>query len=62
MADLRICPECSKEVSRNIMHWTKDRYGNPFKLVCCDCYEAEQEKILEWEFDPSTGENLESDY
>lgn len=39
MSDIRICPECNKEVERNDMTFSKDCYGIPFRLLCFDCIE-----------------------
>lgn len=61
--DLRECPCCNSIVDRNDMYFVKDRYGNPYKLVCDDCIEKTEKEIGSWVFDESyCGESLEEDY
>lgn len=39
MEDLRICPECEKEVPRDDMSFTVDCHGITFRLVCNECWD-----------------------
>lgn len=62
-SNLRTCPGCNKEYPKRLMNWTKDNYGNPFRLVCDECYDREQEQASQWVFDPDyAGERMEEDY
>ncbi len=60
---LEPCPECKKEVYRSEKDWTHDRYGNPWKRVCGDCYDSVRESISRYRFDEGyAGEHLDEDY
>ena len=39
MSNMRVCPECGKEVERDGMSFSKDCHGIPFRLLCFDCLE-----------------------
>lgn len=41
--DLRICPECGKEVPRSEMSWTYDCHGIAYRLLCNECWEVAME-------------------
>ncbi len=56
------CQECQREVHRDKLEWTYDRYGNPFKLVCPRCYAKVDRKIGQYVFDAAyAGESLYED-
>jgi len=58
--ETRICPECNRQVSRDRMKWTHDRYGNPWKKVCPRCKKRVEQEISDFQFDPRyAGEHLE---
>lgn len=60
--DIRICPECGKEVERTDMCWTKDCHGIPFQLVCCDCYERRMKNGYDGEWYDEWDEQIEEDW
>ena len=37
MSDIRICPECGKEVERADMNFSKDCHGITMRLLCHKC-------------------------
>lgn len=56
------CGGCRKAVPRAQMHWTRDRYGNPWKKRCPACFGAAQEEIGAFVHDEGfAGERLEED-
>lgn len=58
--ETRICGECDKPKPQGCFSWTKDRYNIPYRKVCEDCYDAVQEEISGFVFDPNdAGESLE---
>lgn len=48
--DLRVCPECGKEVPREDMSWTYDCQGITFRLLCQDCWETAMERGYDGEY------------
>lgn len=63
MSDLRVCPECGKEVDREYMWWTYDCHGIPFRLVCFDCCDRIMEsKGYDGEYYTEADETIEPDY
>lgn len=58
--ETRLCSECNSENPVSYFKWTHDRYGIPWRKVCCDCAPDVQRQIFGWEFDPgAAGEALE---
>lgn len=45
------CKQCQRRVPLDEISWTYDRYGNPYMLVCEDCYIEVQKEISKWRFD-----------
>ena len=62
MSDIRVCPECGKEVERVDMTFTRDCHGIPFKLVCYNCYEKLMENGYDGEYYTEEDECLDEDY
>lgn len=62
MEDMKICPECGKEVSRADMNFTHDCHGIPFRLLCFDCYDKAMEKGYDGAYYTEADENIEGDW
>ena len=62
MADIRICPDCQREVDRADMEFTRDCYGIPMKCVCWKCYEKRMAKGYDGVYYTSADENIEEDW
>lgn len=61
--DLRICPECEKEVPRDDMSFTVDCHGISFRLVCNDCWDRIMgERGYDGEYYDERDECLDYDY
>ena len=60
--DIRICPECGKEVERADMLFTKDCRGIPFRLLCWNCYEVAMLGGYDGEYYNESDEQIEADY
>lgn len=60
--DLRECPVCGKEVSREDMNFTRDCRGITFRLVCDSCWERLMEKGYDGEYYDELDEQIEADY
>ena len=60
--DIRICPNCGKEVERNDMDFTYDCHGIPFRLVCMDCYQKLMENGYDGEYYTEADECIDEDY
>lgn len=61
--DLRECPECKKQVSRENMSWTNDCHGITFRLVCNKCWDSIMEsKGYDGEYYSEEDENIEEDW
>ena len=62
MDDIRICPECEKEVPRHDMLFTHDCHGIPFRLLCSKCYEKAMKKGYDGEYYSALDECLDFYY
>ena len=60
--DLRICPECGREVERAEMNFTRDCHGIMFRLLCLDCYEKAMSKGYDGEYYDEMDEQIDDDY
>ena len=60
--DLRICPECGREVERAEMDFTRDCHGITFRLLCLDCYEKAMSKGYDGEYYNEMDEQIDDDY
>ena len=60
--DLRICPECGREVERAEMDFTRDCHGITFRLLCLDCYEQAMSKGYDGEYYDEMDEQIDDDY
>lgn len=60
--DLRICPECGREVERAEMNFTRDCHGIAFRLLCLDCYEKAMSKGYDGEYYDEMDEQIDDDY
>ena len=60
--DLRICPECGREVERAEMDFTRDCHGITFRLLCLDCYEKAMSKGYDGEYYDEMDEQIDDDY
>ena len=60
--DLRICPECGREVERAEMDFTRDCRGITFRLLCLDCYEKAMSKGYDGEYYDEMDEQIDDDY
>ena len=60
--DLRICPECGREVERAEMDFTRDCHGITFRLLCLDCYEKAMSKGDDGEYYDEMDEQIDDDY
>lgn len=61
--DLRICPECGREVERRDMYFSRDCHGIPYRLLCFDCLEKiYEEKGYDGEYYTEADENIYEDY
>lgn len=58
----RTCPVCGKEKDRNLMSFTHDCWGIPFRLVCFDCYDKVMAKGYDGQYYTSADENIDYDY
>ena len=62
-ANLRICPECSKEYDRKDMNFSRDCHGITYRLLCFDCLEKiYEEKGYDGEYYDEYDECLDYDY
>lgn len=60
--EMDFCPECEKDVPLGTKSWTTDRYGNPWRKVCGDCYDSVQDAISGYTFDSDdAGESLDGE-
>jgi hypothetical protein len=56
----RHCFECDQDKPCGEFAWTHDRYGNPWRKVCMQCFDRVQDEISKFVFDASyAGESLE---
>lgn len=62
MKDIRICPVCKKEQPRNVMQFTKDCHGIPYRLVCLNCYVKLMKDGYDGEYYDEQDEQIEADY
>ena len=60
--DIRICPECGREVERSEMDFTRDCHGITFRLLCFDCYEKAMSKGYDGEYYDEMDEQIDDDY
>lgn len=60
--DLRICPECEREVLREDMQFTRDCRGIPFRLVCWRCWKRLMAKGYDGEYYDERDECLDEEY
>lgn len=60
--DIRVCPVCGNEVSRENMNFTRDCHGIPFRLVCDSCWERLMSKGYDGEYYTELDEQIEDDY
>lgn len=56
--DLRICPECNREVDRKDMQFTHDCHGITFRLLCWKCYNKAMAKGYDGEYYTEADENF----
>lgn len=61
-ADLRTCPCCGKDVTREEMLFTRDCHGITFRLVCFGCYEKLMAKGYDGQYYDEADECLDEDY
>lgn len=60
--DLRTCPCCGKDVTREEMQYTRDCHGIAFRLVCFNCYEKLMAKGYDGQYYDEADECLDEDY
>lgn len=60
--DIRICPECQKEVERRNMCFTHDCHGITFRLVCFDCWKRIMAKGYDGQYYDELDEQIDDDY
>lgn len=60
--DLRICPECGKEVERCDMSWTVDCHGISYRLLCWKCWQKAMEDGYDGEYYDECDERIDYDY
>lgn len=60
--DIRICPECGREVERSEMDFTRDCHEITFRLLCFDCYEKAMSKGYDGEYYDEMDEQIDDDY
>jgi len=60
--DIRVCPNCEKEVERTDMLFTRDCHGIPFRLVCNKCYGKLMAKGYDGQYYTEADECLDYDY
>lgn len=60
--DLRTCPCCGKDVTREEMQYTRDCHGITFRLVCFNCYEKLMTKGYDGQYYDEADECLNEEY
>jgi len=60
--DIRVCPDCGKEVDRADMLYTHDCQGIPFRLLCFECYQKAMADGYDGEYYDERDECLDYDY
>ena len=61
--EMRVCPECQKQVIRECMSWTNDCHGITFRLVCNRCLDRIMEtKGYDGEYYTEADETIEEDW
>jgi hypothetical protein len=60
--DIRICPECNKEVPRSEMEFTRDCHGITYQLVCWECYDKLMENGYDGEYYTEADECIDEDW
>lgn len=60
--DIRVCPNCQKEVEREEMEWTNDCHGITFRLVCHKCCVKLMAKGYDGEYYSEYDECIDEDW
>ncbi len=60
--DIRVCPNCEKEVPRSDMLYTRDCHNITYRLVCHHCYGKLMAKGYDGAYYTEADECLDIDY
>ncbi|MBQ7067129.1 MAG: hypothetical protein IJN92_09960 [Lachnospiraceae bacterium] len=60
--DIRVCPNCRKDVERSNMLYTRDCHGIISRLVCLDCYPVLMKRGYDGVYYTEADECIEADY